>query len=37
MSAGGYSLKTVFKAGIIPGIVRGIVGALIATLLFPTF
>ena len=37
MNAGGYSIKTVFKAGIIPGIVRGLIGALIATLLFPTF
>ena len=35
MEAGGYSIKTVFKAGIIPGIVRGVVGTLIAMTLFP--
>ncbi len=35
MEAGGYSAKTVLKAGIIPGIVRGIVGTLIAMTLFP--
>ena len=35
MSAGGYSTKTVFKAGIIPGLVRGIVGTAIAMTLYP--
>ena len=35
MSAGGYSAKTVFKAGIIPGVIRGIVGTLIAMTLYP--
>ena len=37
MNAGGYSVKTVFKAGIVPGVIRGIVGALLATMLFPMF
>ncbi len=35
METGGYSAKTVLKAGIIPGIVRGVVGTLIAMTLFP--
>lgn len=35
MDAGGYNAKTIFKAGIIPGIVRGIVGTLIAMTLYP--
>lgn len=37
MNAGGYSAKTVFKAGIVPGVVRGIVGTLIAMTLYPAF
>lgn len=37
MNAGGYSFKTVLKVGIVPGVIRGILGALIATMLFPTF
>ena len=35
MNAGGYSSKTVLKAGIIPGVVRGVVGTLIAMTLYP--
>ena len=35
MNAGGYSAKTVFKAGIIPGVIRGVVGTLIAMTLYP--
>ena len=37
MNAGGYSAKTVFKAGLIPGILRGALGVLIAMTLFPAF
>ncbi|MCH4031301.1 MAG: anion permease [Lachnospiraceae bacterium] len=37
MNAGGYSMKTIFKAGIVPGIIRGLIGAALAALLFPTF
>lgn len=37
MNAGGYSAKTVFKAGIIPGVVRGVLGTLIAMTLYPAF
>lgn len=37
MSAGGYSQKTIFKAGIIPGLVRGLVGTAIAMTMFPAF
>jgi sodium-dependent dicarboxylate transporter 2/3/5 len=37
MNAGGYSMKTIFKAGIVPGIIRGLAGALFATLFFPMF
>ena len=36
MNAGGYSAKTVFKAGIIPGVIRGVVGTLIAMTLYPS-
>lgn len=35
MNAGGYSAKTMFKVGILPGILRGVVGTLIAMTLFP--
>ena len=35
MDAGGYSAKTMFKVGILPGILRGVVGTLIAMTLFP--
>ena len=35
MNAGGYSAKTVFKVGIIPGVIRGVVGTLIAMTLYP--
>lgn len=35
MNAGGYSAKTVFKVAILPGLLRGIVGTLIAMTLFP--
>lgn len=35
MNAGGYSAKTMFKVGILPGILRGAVGTLIAMTLFP--
>lgn len=35
MNAGGYSAKTVFKVGILPGLLRGVVGTLIAMTLFP--
>ena len=37
MNAGGYSAKTVFKVGLIPGILRGALGVLIAMTLFPAF
>ena len=35
MNVGGYSAKTMFKVGILPGILRGVVGTLIAMTLFP--
>ena len=35
MNAGGYSAKTCLKVGRIPGVVRGIVGTLIAMTLYP--
>lgn len=35
MNAGGYSAKTMLKVGILPGILRGVVGTLIAMTLFP--
>ena len=35
MNAGGYSAKTCLKVGLIPGVVRGIVGTLIAMTLYP--
>lgn len=37
MNAGGYSPKTVLKAGLIPGVIRGIIGTLIAMTIFPAF
>jgi di/tricarboxylate transporter len=37
MNAGGYSQKTIFCAGIIPGLVRGIAGTLIAMSIYPAF
>ena len=35
MNAGGYSAKTMFKVGILPGLLRGVLGTLIAMTLFP--
>ncbi|CAB1241047.1 protein of unknown function [Ruminococcaceae bacterium BL-4] len=35
MGAGGYSQKTILKAGLIPGAIRGVVGVLIAMTLYP--
>lgn len=35
MNAGGYSAKTMFKVGILPGILRSVLGTLIAMTLFP--
>lgn len=35
MNAGGYSQKTILKAGLVPGIIRGVAGVLIAMTLFP--
>ena len=35
MNAGGYSAKTMFKVGILPGILRGVLGTLMAMTLFP--
>lgn len=37
MNAGGYSAKTIFKVGIIPGVIRGLVGTAIAMTLYPAF
>ena len=37
MGAGGYSWKTILKAGWLPGLVRGVVGVLIAMTLYPAF
>ena len=37
MNAGGYSTKTVFKAGIVHGVIRGILGTAIAMTMFPAF
>ena len=37
MSAGGYNQKTILKAGIIPAVVRGVAGVLIAMTLYPAF
>lgn len=37
MNAGGYSAKTVFKAGIVHGIIRGVLGTAIAMTIFPAF
>lgn len=37
MQAGGYTQKTILRVGIIPAIVRGIVGVAIAMTLFPAF
>ncbi len=35
MNAGGYNQKTILKAGLIPGVIRGVVGVLIAMTLYP--
>ena len=35
MNAGGYSAKTMFKVGILPGLLRGVLSPLPATTLFP--
>jgi hypothetical protein len=37
MNAGGYSTKTVFKAGIVHGVIRGVLGTAIAMTMFPAF
>lgn len=37
MQAGGYTQKTILRMGIIPAIVRGIVGVAIAMTIFPAF
>lgn len=37
MQAGGYTQKTILRVGIIPAIVRGIVGVAIAMTIFPDF
>ena len=37
MGAGGYSQKTMLKAGLINGLFRGVVGVLIAMTLYPAF
>ena len=37
MQAGGYTKKTILRVGIIPAIVRGIVGVAIAMTIFPAF
>lgn len=37
MQAGGYTQKTILRVGIIPAIVRGIVGVAIAMAIFPAF
>ena len=37
MQAGGYTQKTILRVGIIPAIVRGIVGVAIAMTIFPPF
>ena len=37
MQAGGYTQKTILRVGIIPAIVRGIVGVAIAMTVFPAF
>lgn len=37
MGAGGYSQKTILKAGWLPGLVRGVAGVLIAMTLYPAF
>ena len=35
MTAGGYNLKTIFKAGMVPAVVRGIVCVLVTMTMFP--
>jgi solute carrier family 13 (sodium-dependent dicarboxylate transporter), member 2/3/5 len=37
MNAGGYSQKTLLKAGLLPALVRGVVGVMIAMTLYPAF
>lgn len=37
MQAGGYTQKTILRVGIIPAIVRGIIGVAIAMTIFPAF
>lgn len=37
MSAGGYSQKTILKAGLLPALLRGLVGVPIAMTLYPAF
>ena len=37
MQAGGYTQKTILKVGLVPAVVRGVVGVLIAMTLFPAF
>ena len=35
MTAGGYNLKTIFKAGMVPAVVRGVVSVLATMTMFP--
>ena len=35
MTSGGYSLKTMFKVGLVPAVVRGIVSVLVTMTMFP--
>ena len=37
MQAGGYTQKTILKVGLVPAVIRGIVGVLIAMTIFPAF
>jgi len=37
MQAGGYTQKTIMKVGLVPAVIRGIIGVLIAMTIFPAF
>ena len=37
MQAGGYTQKTILKVGLVPAVIRGIVGVAIAMTIFPAF
>lgn len=37
MQAGGYTQKTILRVGLVPAVIRGIVGVLIAMTIFPAF